>query len=407
MMLALRDKFATIVPLIIATNQTQLSIMCSGQIAYPIYITIGNIPKSIRRKVSRRATVLLGYLPVDDFSEVADPDEQARLRHQLIHDAMAILMELLKKAARDGVVMTCADGRQRRIYPIPLAFEGDWPEQCGMACVDEGGCLICEQDYCQHSHYPNVARNRNPNDTLASLHAYLQNGKDPGELKALRLKPWWPWWASVPNSNFHTSIMPDLLHQLYQGMIRHVVKWTKKVVGVELVDKCVKAMPGAVGLRNFAKGISKVTQWTGRESKEMAKQLLPVVAGQKVIKADFVSLVRCMLDFTFRAHQSQMTESDIERLNRALGGFHLKKAALVSVGIYDSVDQLNNVKKLHMLTHYSSAIREMGTPDGYNTESPEHLHIIYAKRGWRASNKVRPLPQMIKFIQRYEAIRIH
>ncbi|KAJ1308221.1 hypothetical protein OPQ81_003936 [Rhizoctonia solani] len=49
----------------------------------------------------------------------------------------------------------------------------------------------------------------------------------------------------------------------------------------------------------------------------------------------------------------------------------------------------------------------MDTPDGYNTELPEHLHIIYAKRGWRTSSKVHPLPQMAKFIQRYEVLQIH
>jgi hypothetical protein len=46
-------------------------------------------------------------------------------------------------------------------------------------------------------------------------------------------------------------------------------------------------------------------------------------------------------------------------------------------------------------------------PDVYNTEGPEHLHIEYAKVLWRASNKVKPLPQMITFIQCQNAIRIH
>lgn len=59
-----------------------------------------------------------------------------------------------------------------------------------------------------------------------------------------------------------------------------------------------------------------------------------------------------------------------------------------------------------MLSHYSTSIRELGTPDGYKTEAPEHLHIYYAKDPWRASNKVRPLPQMIKYVQRLDAIRI-
>ncbi|EUC58991.1 hypothetical protein RSOL_289920 [Rhizoctonia solani AG-3 Rhs1AP] len=404
------DKFATIVPLIIATDKTQLSVMCGGQEAYPVYLTIGNIPKSVRRKIGRHATVLLGYLPVDEFTEVADPDERARLKHQLTHDALGLLLEPLRRAAKEGVVMTCADGRQRRIYPIPAAFEGDWPEQCGMACAEEGGCPVCEQVYDQRSNYPNLAPRRDPNDTITALRAYFANKEDPGELKPLRLKPWWPWWASMPFVNFHASIMPDLLHQLYQGMLKtHVITWSKKVIGAHLVDKCFRAMPGAVGLRHFTKGISRIpgSRWTGRESKETAKQLLTVVAGQKSIQPGFVSLVRSMLDFTYRAHKSQMSESDLQGLERALGEFHEKKPVLVALGIHNSPKRLNRVKKLHMLTHYYLAICEMGTPDGYNTELPEHLHIIYAKRGWRASNKVCPLPQMAKFIQRYEAIRIH
>ncbi|KAG9079838.1 hypothetical protein FRC06_007410, partial [Ceratobasidium sp. 370] len=68
--------------------------------------------------------------------------------------------------------------------------------------------------------------------------------------------------------------------------------------------------------------------------------------------------------------------------------------------------RFDGIPKLHMLSHYAECICEMGTPDNYSTEAPEHLHIECTKRGWRASNKVRPTPQMVKFIQRYEALRI-
>lgn len=139
----------------------------------------------------------------------------------------------------------------------------------------------------------------------------------------------------------------------------------------------------------------------------MARQVLPIIAGQEDTNPNFVALIRSVLDFTFRAHQSRMSEEDIERLEQALSEFHTKKSVLKTLGVYQTLGRFNNNKKLHMLTHYGYTIREMGTPDGYNTEAPKHLHIIYAKRGWRKSNKVRPYPQMIKFIQRYEAIRIH
>ncbi|KDN33928.1 hypothetical protein RSAG8_12982, partial [Rhizoctonia solani AG-8 WAC10335] len=279
-----------------------------------------------------------------------------------------------------------------------------------MASADEGGCPVCKQDYDHHSHYPNLAPLWKPSDTLTALRAYLENDNDPGELKTLRLKPWWPWWASIPYMNFHMSIMPNLLHQLYQGMLKtHLIAWTKKIVGVHVVDKCFRAMPGAVGLHHFTKGISRIpgSRWTGRESKEVAKQLLPLVASQLLIKPVFVSLTQLILDFTYHVHKSQMSETDIQRLEQALHNFHENKSVLVTLRIYESVEDLNRVKKLHMKTHYQHVICEMGTPDSYNTEAPEHLHIIYAKKGWHASSKVRPLPQMAMFIQRYEAIRIH
>ncbi|CAE6467497.1 unnamed protein product, partial [Rhizoctonia solani] len=48
-----------------------------------------------------------------------------------------------------------------------------------------------------------------------------------------------------------------------------------------------------------------------------------------------------------------------------------------------------------------------GVRKRFNTEAPEHLHIEFAKVPWRASNKVKPTPQMITYTHRQEAIRIH
>ncbi|KAG8727545.1 hypothetical protein FRC10_005865, partial [Ceratobasidium sp. 414] len=66
----------------------------------------------------------------------------------------------------------------------------------------------------------------------------------------------------------------------------------------------------------------------------------------------------------------------------------------------------DRIAKLHMLEHYTESIRELGTPDGYSTETPEHLHIIYVKIPWHMSNQCAPFPQMTKYVQRLEAIQI-
>ncbi|TRM56384.1 hypothetical protein BD626DRAFT_360031, partial [Schizophyllum amplum] len=63
-----------------------------------------------------------------------------------------------------------------------------------------------------------------------------------------------------------------------------------------------------------------------------------------------------------------------------------------------------NIPKIHSLKHYASSIRLLGTTDNYNTETFERLHIDFAKRGWRASNKRDAFPQMITWLERQEKI---
>lgn len=60
-----------------------------------------------------------------------------------------------------------------------------------------------------------------------------------------------------------------------------------------------------------------------------------------------------------------------------------------------------------MLRHYTHLICQLGTLDSYNTEASEHLHIEYAKVPWHVLNKVKPLPQLVKYVQHQEAIQIH
>lgn len=46
----------------------------------------------------------------------------------------------------------------------------------------------------------------------------------------------------------------------------------------------------------------------------------------------------------------------------------------------------------------------VGASDGYNTESPERLHIDYAKDAYRASNKRDYTEQMARWLSRQEAV---
>jgi hypothetical protein len=78
-----------VAPVIIATDKTQLTQFSGNKAAYPVYLTIGNIPKSTRRKPSKHACVLIAYLSVDkmDRSRMNDQEHRSRVQ-RLFHESM-------------------------------------------------------------------------------------------------------------------------------------------------------------------------------------------------------------------------------------------------------------------------------------------------------------------------------
>ncbi|EIM79382.1 uncharacterized protein STEHIDRAFT_41598, partial [Stereum hirsutum FP-91666 SS1] len=135
---------ATIAPVIIATDKTHLTQFSGNKSAYPVYLTLGNIPRSIRRKPSQHACILIGYLPVDKIDSDNLTKNETKARGQrLFHEAMRHILQPLVQAGTHGVEITCADGWVRRIYPLLAAYVADYPEQCLVTCAKPGTCPKC------------------------------------------------------------------------------------------------------------------------------------------------------------------------------------------------------------------------------------------------------------------------
>jgi hypothetical protein len=364
--------------LIIASDKTNASKILNGQQVYPVYVTLGNISKDIRRKPTYHATVLLAYLPTENFKNET-PIERRRLKRQALHDSMKFVTDPLKKASQEGVEMWCADGCLCRVYPMLAAFEGDWPEQCDMAGTMGSGCPMCHAKLKGRGDIRTQAPMRTKLEALKVLRMYKLTN-DPGVLIEPGLRPYQPFWMDLPFAKLYTSIAPDLLHQIYTGMFEdHLLKWGTQLVGVTWMDARFKSMPRAEGIRHFSEGISGVTMWTGAECREMQKVLLPILVD--TVDEGIVTAARAIIDFSYLAHMAAMTDSDLEELIGALQTFHRYKSALITTGIM-SQKNFDDIPKLHMLSHYAFSIRQLGTPDGYSTESPEHLHIAFAKEPW-------------------------
>lgn len=137
----------------------------------------------------------------------------------------------------------------------------------------------------------------------------------------------------------------------------------------------------------------------------MMRQFLPVAVDAQALP-DFVRMMRSLLDFSYLAHSAQLSETELTEMDTLLARFHKTKRALIDAGIVRRLGAFDRLAKLHMLSHYTRDIHELGVPDGYSTETLEHLHIVYVKIPWRMSSRRDPLPQMENFVRRLEAMRL-
>lgn len=311
---------------------------------------------------------------------------------------MESLLRPLQDAGVNGVEMACADGFVRQVYPILCAYVADYPEQCLIACNNENRCPRCDVG-AKELGQP-VTSTPRTSDTILSA---MDDENDSSEFTRLGLRPNEPFWRNLPHCDISSCFTPDLLHQLHKGVFKdHVVAWAMKCVkgGKAEIDRRFRAMPRGANLRHFKKGISLVSQWTGTEYKNMEKVFLGVLAGQS--EPGLIRVVRATLDFIYYAHFESHTTDSLRKLEDAWLAFHENLHYFSDKNVRKSRNDFN-IPKLHSMIHYISSIISRGSADGYSTESPERLHIDFAKAAYRASNKKNYIKQMTKWLTRQEA----
>ncbi|CDO69394.1 hypothetical protein BN946_scf185040.g7 [Trametes cinnabarina] len=399
----------TVVPIIISSDKTQLTVF-GNKTAYPVYLTIGNLPKDIRRKPSHRGQVLLAYLPTSNLEHITNQSSRRRTLLNLFHACMRHILAPLQSAGEHGVTMARGDGVMFRCHPVLAAYVGDYPEQVLVACCKKGDCPKCPipRDELGNSTDTECAI-RDIKKVLDALDTFddgptaYNNACENAGIKPVI----GPFWKELPYVDIYASITPDILHQLYQGVMKHLISWIKSAYGpVELDARC-RRMPPNHHLRHFSKGISKLQRVTGKEHADICRVLLGLIIELPLLEgfspSRLVRAARALLDFLYVAQYPVHTSATVSLLRDALAQFHANKSIFVDLGIRLDF----HFPKLHGLDHYILSIRLFGSPDNFDTQYTERLHIEFAKDAYRATNRKDEFSQMTLWLERREKVQRH
>lgn len=322
---------------------------------------------------------------------------------------MGHILEPLKSAGEDGLHMRSGDGITRRGHPLLACYVGDYPEQILVSGTMTGECPKCNVPNSELGSKDALFKPRDLESILAALSLADEDPIGFAERCAeLRIKPiQHPFWQGLPKSNIFHAITPDVLHQLYQGLVKHMIAWIKSAFGEAEIDARCRRLPPNHNIRIFNKGISSLSRVSGAEHNQICRFLLGVIIDiplpNNISSAKLVRALRGLLDFLYLAQYPCHSAETLQLLDEALTHFHDNKDIFVTLGIRTQF----NLPKLHSYRHYLHMIQEYGTTDNYNTEYTERLHIDLAKDAYRATNHKDEYSQMTLWLERREKILRH
>ena len=374
-----------------------------------MYLTIGNIPKDIRQKPSLHAYILLSYLPMSKLKHVTNDTMRRQMTNDLFHFTLRHILEPIRRAAVEGILMKDGHGVIRRVHPILACYIGDYPEQVLVTCTKSGECPKCDISVDDIGGLDKPYQLRNHQVIHAALRLVDADPQTFREAcKIARIKPiFHPFWESLPYVNIFQSITPDILHQLHQGILKHLISWLVKAYGARELDaRCQRLIP-SYHVHVFSSGITSLSRVTGKEHDFISRILLGTIIGARLAN-DFepsrmIRAVRAFLDFLYLARLPLQSSKTLRLLDQALQSFHDNKSIFVDMGIREHF----KIPKIHACRHYTSSIKLFGSVDNYNTQQTERLHIDLAKEGYRASNTKDELPQMAAWMDQCEKVNQH
>ena len=175
-----------------------------------------------------------------------------------------------------------SDGIWHQCHSIFAMFIGDYLEQTLITCTHNGHCPKCcvlHEQLGEYNQFP-------PQDFNEVTDLYLLADSDSHAFHAAcheaGLKPvHHPFWESFPLADIYLSITPDILHQMLQGVMKHLIAWLMDAGTFRLaqINARCKYLPPNHHIALFPDGITALSRVTGTEHKNMCCILIGLIIG--------------------------------------------------------------------------------------------------------------------------------
>jgi hypothetical protein len=354
--------------------------------------------------------MLIGYIPTTRLAGISNNTARRCALGNVFHFCMQNILTPIAPYGETGVTMMSGNGIWCRCHPILAAFVGDYPEQALVTCTYHSQCPKCivpTDKLGERCSFP-------PHNSDEAFKAFCLSDGDIHTFHSAcckaGLKPvFHPFWKTLPLTDIFVSITPDVLHQLLQGVMKHLIAWVTSVDAFRpsQVNARCRSLPPNHHIATFVKGITTLSRVTGLEHKNMCKILLGLIIDLPLpsgaAPAWIIRAVHTLLNFLYLAQFPSHATDTLNLLDEAVDLFHLDKQVFVDLGICDHF----NFPKLHSLLHYKVSITLFGTTDNYNTEQTEWLHIDFTKDAYHASNHKDEYPQMTAWLEHCEKVQQH
>ncbi len=327
-----------------------------------------------------------------------------------ITNAWIIVTSALKECSKNPVRMTDATGVVRLVRTILLAHLADYPEQQLISCASHTSSPI----------------------SIATIGTFGSNG-----VQKLRTKGWIMKGINFVRGNTESgsyglavihvegTIEPiewclrtilarlgirrsehflnaDALHQWHKFFWDHIMQWAKKLIGAPELDGRYSRLQQRVGYRHFHTGFTHFSKHTFRESRDLQRSFVAVIAGHSNIDSSVLRAFRAIQEFIYFAQFETHTTTSLTKLSEALALFHAEKESLSAAGIRDGPRQNGkfNIHKLELMQHVRRRVELLGSMPQYSTDQIELCHIPNAKRAYQATNKKNFEEQMCRNLDR-------